>query len=165
MNPFLMSAPTVLVCLVLLFILLRDLRRVQRTDAAHEADYQRKMAEISRQREESEKSDAASGVHSQAELIVNLELSNEELLPDLQVATQEAQPLVSALSQQEQLLGGLGFALTAAKVGPGSVRLTLSPIERSGSAERVKRVADEMNSTASALPPGVTAAHAVILAM
>jgi hypothetical protein len=165
MNPFLMSLPTVLASLIILYFVLRALRRSQITDAAHEAEYRRKMAEYARRDAERERTEATRRTRSQAELVVKLDLSDEERLPDLRLATQQAQPLLSALSQQEQSLGGLGLTLTAAKVERGSVRLTLSPIERSGSAARVRRVAEEMNAALSPLPPGVTAAHADILAV
>lgn len=165
MNPYLMSLPTVVAAVVILFIVLRALRRSQIADAAHEAEYQRKMAEFAQQRAEREAAEATRRARTQAELVVKLDLSDDESLPDLPLATQQAQPLVSALSQQEQSLGGLGLTLTAAKVEAGTVRLTLSPVERVGSAERLRRVAEEMNTTASPLPLGVTAAHAHILAM
>jgi hypothetical protein len=164
-NPYVMSFPTVIVSLVFLLFVLRDLRRVKTADVAHEAEYKRKMADYAQLRAQVEKSDTARRARSQAELVVKLKLLDEVTLPDLPLATQQAQPLVSALSQQEQSLGGSGLTLTAAKVEPGAVRLTLSPIERLGSAARVRRVAEEINAATSPLPPGVTAAHAVILAM
>jgi hypothetical protein len=98
------------------------------------------------------------------DLVMKLELSDEEPSPDVFTASEQVKPLVSALSQQEQSLGGAGLTLTAAKVEPGSVRLTLSPVERVGSAERVRRVADEWNARGGPLPPGVTAARADVLA-
>ena len=165
MNPYLMAFPTVLVSLVFLFYVLRDLHRVQIADAVHEAEFQQKMGELAKQKVEWDISKAARKARSQAELVLKLDLTDEEALPDLPLATQQAQWFVSELSQQERSLGGLGLTLTAAKVEPGVVRLTLSPIERAGSAERVKRVAEEINASSSPLPPGVSAAHAVILAM
>jgi hypothetical protein len=165
MNPYLMSLPTVMSAAIILFFLLRALHRSQIADVAHQAEYERRMAELAQERAEWEATAALRQLRSQAELVVKLDLSDEEAVPDLPSATQQAQPLVSALSQQEQSLGGLGLTLTAAKVEAGTVRLTLSPLDRVGSAERLRRVAEEVNATASPVLPGVTAAHAHILAM
>lgn len=111
------------------------------------------------------KSEAAKAMREiPATLLLSLNLLDESVVPDLPLATQQAQTLVSALSQQERSLGGLGLTLTAAKVEPGALRLTLSPVERLGSAERVKRVAEDVNASSSPLPPGISAAHAAIMA-
>jgi hypothetical protein len=164
-NALLKSIPIMMCGLVIVFYCLREVRRSRKEDDVHKAEHKRKMADLAQQRIEWERAEEMLLGQSQAELHLKLDLSDEETLPDLISATKQAQPLVSALSQQEQSLGGLGFTLTEAKVKPGSVRLTLSPIERLGSAERVRRVAEELNTTASPLPLGVTAAHAVILKM
>jgi hypothetical protein len=164
-NAFLKSIPTLMCGLVIVFFSLREVRRSRRRDATHEAECHGTMEEFARLRNEREISEATRMARSQAELIVKLELSDDEALPDLQFVAQQTQPLVLALSQQEQSLGGLGLTLTAAKVEPGAVQLTLSPIERLGCAERVRRIAKELNANATLPPPGVTAARAVILAM
>jgi hypothetical protein len=165
-NALLKSIPTLTCGLVVVFFSLREVSRARRAAAADTVEFQHKMAEYAQQREEREASESTRLARSQAELVVTLDLSDDETLLDLSLAFQQAQPLLSALSQQEQSFGGLGLTLTAAKVEPGAVRLTLSPIERLGSAERVRRIAEELNATTSLLlPPGVTAAHAVVLAM
>ncbi|HEY3787493.1 MAG TPA: hypothetical protein VGL71_01505 [Urbifossiella sp.] len=98
-----------------------------------------------------------------ADLVVDLDLADEGMIPDLRAMTEQSNPLVNALSLHERSLGGLGLALTQARVQPGSVRLTLSPLERTGSAERVRQVAEEWNAATTSLPPGVSSAHADIL--
>jgi hypothetical protein len=98
------------------------------------------------------------------DLVVKLDLSSDDVLPGLRFASEQTEPLVSALSRREQLLGGAGLTLTAARVEAGAVRLTLSPIDRSGSDQRVRRVAEEWNANGGPLPPGVTAARADVLA-
>jgi hypothetical protein len=164
-NPYLMSLPTVLVSIIFVFIVLRDLRRANRADAASKAEYERRMAEFAQERAECEAAVAALLARSQAELVVKLEMMDEDAVPDLLSAFQETRPLVMALSQHERSLGGSGLTLTGAKVEPGAVRLTFSPVERLCSAARVQRIADEVNNAAPPLPPSVTAAYAHIQAL
>jgi hypothetical protein len=100
-----------------------------------------------------------------AGLIVELDFSSNDVLPGLRFASEQTEPLVSALSRQEQMLGGAGLTLTAAKVEPGAIRLTLTPVERAGSGERIRRVAEEWNTSGGPLPPGVIAARVDVLAV
>jgi hypothetical protein len=165
MNPYLMSLPTLIWAAIMIILILRTLRRSQLADAIHETDFKQRMTILAQYRAELQAQRADHQARSQAELHVKLDLSDEEACPDLPLATHQAQPLVSALSEHEQALGGLGLTLTGAKVEAGSVRLTLSPRERVGSAARLQRLAAEVNATTSPLPPGVTAAHADILAL
>jgi hypothetical protein len=149
-----------LACFLIVVFIVRAVRRsdaraearLQELEMAKQAEVAAAWAEVAKVR-----ADLPSA------LVVELHLSDGEPLPDLPATFKQTESLISALSRQEQSLGGAGFLLTAAKVEPGGVRLTLSPVERIGSAERVRRIADELNATGGQLPPGVTAARADVL--
>lgn len=152
-------------CLVVVVLIVRAVRR---GDAEAEARVQKlaaeKRVEIDAAWAEAARAQAALAALP-PELVLELDYSDDEPSPDdLFAASEHAKLLVSSLSEQEQALGGSGLTLTAARVEFGAVRLTLSPVERVGSAERVRRVADEWNARGGPLPPGVTAARADVSA-
>jgi hypothetical protein len=140
------------------------LREVKRNKARNEADLRAVEASLREKVTAAEAELAKVRAELPPDLVMELDLSGESPLLDLLAAFKQTEPLVSALSRQEQSFGGAGLMVTAAKVEPGSVRLTLSPLERLGSAERVRRVAEEWNARGGPLPPGVTAARADVLA-
>lgn len=165
MNYIQHALPTLLAGVVIVVIALRAMYQARREGEASKAECDRQMAELARWQAEREAAEVTRLARSQAELVVNLDLASDDVLPDLPAAFKQTELLVSALSRQEQSLGGAGFLLTAAKIEAGAVQLTLSPVERTGSAERVRRIADEWNATGGPLPPGVTAARADVLAV
>ncbi|AWM39217.1 hypothetical protein GobsT_24900 [Gemmata obscuriglobus] len=150
-----------LTCLGFVLVMLRTVRRdraacearLREADAAARRDVVEARAELSRLR-----------ASLPPELVLKLELSDDEPAPDLPAAFEHAKPLVFSLSAQEQSLGGGGLVLTAAKVEFGSVRLTLSPVDRVGAAERVRQLAEAWNANARQLPPGVISAWAAVVA-
>ncbi|MBY0512772.1 MAG: hypothetical protein K2P78_02555 [Gemmataceae bacterium] len=151
---------------VILAVLLRVIRTARRDGAAHRAEHERTMAEFARLRAGRA---APPAPPAAVDLIVHLDLSDEDAMPELRAVAEQAGPLVRALSRHEQALGGAGLTLTAAKVERGTVRLTLSPVDRVGSGERVRRIAEQINADQpapdlAALPPGVTSASAGVLA-
>ncbi|QJW96544.1 hypothetical protein [Frigoriglobus tundricola] len=160
MNPYLMSLPTVTAALIVLFFSLRALCEARIADAAHKAEHEKKMAEFARQRAERE----AAGWKLPVVLRVTLDLADPNSEVDILRTTLEAGQLVTRMSESETASGGRGLFLTEAKIEPGSVRLTLSPVEYIGSAERVRRIAEEWNAHGGPLPPGVTSAHADVTA-
>jgi hypothetical protein len=139
------------------------LREVKRSDARHKARLQVVEASARAMVAEAAAELAQARAELPPDLVMDVDLSDETPILNVPAACEQTEPLVSALSRQEQALGGSGLLLTAAKVEPGSVRLTLSPVERHGSAERVRRVAAEWNAHGGPLPPGVTAARADVL--
>jgi hypothetical protein len=148
-------------CLLVVVLIVRAVRR---DDVRSEARL-RELETSSRAKvAEAEAELAKVKVQLPPDLVMELDLSDETPLLDLPAAFKQTESLVSALSQQEQSFGGSGLTLTAAKVEPGAVYLTLSPVDRIGSAERVRRVVAEWNAHGGPLPPGVTAARADVLA-
>lgn len=160
MSPYDLLVPQLLAGGVIVYFSLRAVRRSTRETAEHEKRLAVRLAEDNRYLLELKSATVSA---DRADLVVNLDLLDEETTPDLLVMAERAGSLVTELSRHERSLGGLGLTLTQAKVQPGGVRLTLSPVERLGSAERVRRVVDEWNAAATPLPPGVCAAHADIL--
>lgn len=163
MKHLIIASPTILAALVVLVISLRAMYRARRDAEELRTEYDKQIAEIERQVGEQETEVSAQLAARPAGLVVELDLP-DDAIPDLPTASEQARSLVSSLSDQERALGGAGLTLTAAKVESGAVRLTLSPVERVGSAERVRRVADEWNARGGPLPPGVTAARADVFA-
>jgi hypothetical protein len=164
-NPYLSSLPTVVLGLVVLFFLVRIIRLAGRMEAESKAGHERRKAELDALQAKYEAALAARAATPPADLLLELDLRSGDVIPGLRLASEQTEPLVSALSRQEQELGGAGLTLTEARVEPGAIRLTLSPIDRAGSAERVRRVADQVNAAGAPLPPGVTAARADVTAV
>jgi hypothetical protein len=158
-----LASPTILAGVAFVVISLHAVYRAQKRERAERAEREGQVVDLARQVDE-RAAELLARSGGRATLVVELALSDAEAIPDLPATAQRAQPLVSALSRQEQSLGGAGLVLTTVKIEPGSLRLTLSPVERIGSAERVRRVAEQWNATGGPLPPGVTAARADILA-
>ncbi|MCI0704270.1 MAG: hypothetical protein L0241_24695 [Planctomycetia bacterium] len=161
MGLYIVIAVEWIACLVVIVLIVRAVRR---DDARWEARLQNVETSLEAKVAAAQAELAKAKAELPPDLVLKLELSDDDPLPDLSSAFKQTEPLVSALSQQEQSLGGAGLTLTAAKVEPGAVRLTLSPVDRIGSAERVRRVAEEWNARGGPLPPGVTSAHADVLA-
>ena len=163
MKHVIVASPTIFAALAVLVVSLWALYRTRRENEAHKAECARRKADFERQLIEREVELLSEFLTEPANLVMELDLL-DEATPSLRFASEQTEPLVSSLSQQEQSFGGSGFTLTAARVEPGAVRLTLSPVALAGSAERVRRVADEWNAHGGPLPPGVTAARADVVA-
>jgi hypothetical protein len=152
MNPYLMSLPTVLAGALIVFYALREVRRIRIADTIHKAEYEQKMADFERRRMEREAALMEAG--QPVELQITLELVDQNSLVDIAQMARDTEWLVAGVSKYETSIGGDGLILTFAQAKRGQVLLTLTPKNATGSAERVKRVADALNAAfASSIPP------------
>lgn len=164
MRHFLIASPTILAAIAVLAVSLHALYRARRENREHRAKTDAWKADFDRQLAAREAELRARFAARAPALVMELDSADEDALSRLVAAGPQTVSLVSSLSARERELGGGGLTLTAAQVKFDAVRLTLSPVERAGWAERARRLADEWNARGGPLPPGVTAARADVSA-
>ena len=187
MNPYAMMIPQLLAGLAIVVVALRAIRQSRKESEAHELRIAQRQAEHARYIEELKVAaahpelPASTFVTAWAEspnLRVTLDLVDPNSVVDIAQMARDTERLIAGLSNYEAAIGGDGLILTLAEAKRGQVLLTLTPKNATGSAERVKRVADALNAAFDSstpptgevvldigrLPSLATAVHAITVA-
>ncbi len=129
---------------VVVVIALRAMFRAQRAEKAHKIDWERRMAELDRQRDERVATEAEE--NRPTVLRVTLDLGDPDTMPEVGRLARDAEHLIVALNSYDESLGGHGFVFSEGRAEPGRVIVTLAPKDVAGSAQRMKQIADALNA-------------------
>ncbi|HYH64180.1 MAG TPA: hypothetical protein VD866_05735 [Urbifossiella sp.] len=143
MNPYELLIPQLLAGAAVVFFAFRAVRRSNRADAAHQAEYERRMTEL--RPASTERLTARAPTDARAVLSLALDLDDGSF-PDLALVAQWAEQLVTDLGPLERDLGGRGLSLAAVRAEPGRFELLFRPDDPAGSSDRVQRMADLLNA-------------------
>lgn len=163
--------PTLAAAALVVFFALRAVRRSDRADAAHQAEYERRVAELRAAR--AERPATAPPTDARAVLSLALDLDDGSF-PNLALVARWAEQIVTDLAPIERDLGGRGLTLAAVRAEPGRFELLFRPDEPVGASDRVQRMAELLNALIEdrvgaagdppirfdRFPPGVAVAYA-----